>query len=106
MTFKADDFEKKMGECPRHGEQALWLACKHVGKGQPKEIWLGPNRIAICPACSMLPVPSIEEELLVACEACIKGKIKNLSGRLPDGADIHDYVKNLDVYEEELMTVE
>jgi hypothetical protein len=106
MTFKAGDYEKKMGECPRHGEQVLWLVCKHVGKEVPKEIWLGPNRIAICPACSMLPVNSIEEELLVACEACIKGKIKNLSGRLPEGADIHDYVKNLDVYEEELMTVE
>jgi len=77
MTFRAEDFEKKIGDCPKHGEQVLWLACKHVAKGQPDEIWLGPNRIAICPACSMLPTPSLEEELLVACEACIKGKIKN-----------------------------
>ena len=60
MTFKAEDFDKKMGECPRHGEQVLWLACKHVAKGNPEEIWLGPNRIAICPACSMLPMTSIE----------------------------------------------
>lgn len=106
MTSKAEDFEKKIGECPKHGEQVLWLTCKHVGKGEPKEIWLGPNRIAICPACSMLPVPSIEEELLVACQACIKGKIKRLSNTLPEGTDIRDYVKGLDVYEEELMTAE
>jgi hypothetical protein len=104
MTFKAEDFDKKMGECPRHGEQVLWLACKHVGKGEPKEIWLGPNRIAICPACSMLPVESIEDELLVACEACIRGKVKRLSKRLPEGANIHDYVKGLEVYEKELVT--
>ena len=103
MTFMAEDFEKKMGTCPRHGEQVLWLACKHVSQGQPEEIWLGPNRIAICPACSMLPVPTIEEELLVACEACIRSKIKNVSDRLPEGANIHDYVKGLDVYEEEIM---
>ena len=32
MSFKAEDFEKKMGQCPRHGEQVLWLACKHVAK--------------------------------------------------------------------------
>jgi hypothetical protein len=51
----------------------------------------------------MLPVPSIEEELLVACEACIKAKIKRLSDRLPEGEDIRDYVKGLDVYEKELM---
>jgi len=103
MTFKAEDFKKKMGDCPRHGEQVLWLACEHVAKGQPDEIWLGPNRIAICPTCSMLPVPSLEEELLVACEACIKGKIKNFLARLPKGASIHDFVKGLDVYEEEIM---
>lgn len=105
MAFKAGDYEKKMGECPRHGKQVLWLACKHVGQGEPEEIWLGPKRIAICPACSMLPVTSIEEELLVACEACIKDKIKSLSDRLPEGADIHDYVKGLEVYEDEFMTV-
>jgi hypothetical protein len=35
MAFKAEDYEKKMGECPKHGEQVLWLACKHVGKGEP-----------------------------------------------------------------------
>jgi hypothetical protein len=104
MTFKAGDFEKKMGECPKHGQQVLWLTCRHLGKGEPEEIWLGPNRIAICPACSMLPVNSIEEELLVACEACIKGKIKKLSERLPKGSDIHDYVKGLEVYEAELIT--
>ena len=103
MTFKAEDFEKKMGECPRHGEQVMWLACKHVAKGNPKEIWLGPNRVAICPECSMLPMTSIEEELLIACEACLRGKIKDLSNRLPDGANIHDSVKGLDVYENELM---
>ncbi len=103
MTFKAEDFEKKMGECPRHGEQVLWLACKHVAKGSPDEIWLGPNRIAICPACSMLPVPSIEEELLVACEACIRGRIKNLEDRVPEGGSLQDLVKGLDVYEEEIM---
>jgi len=104
MAFKAEDYEKKMGQCPKHGEQVLWLACQHVGKGDPKEIWLGPNRMAICPACSMLPVNSIEQELLVVCEACIKGKIKSLSDGLPEGADIHKYVNGLDVYEEELMT--
>jgi ssDNA-binding Zn-finger/Zn-ribbon topoisomerase 1 len=104
MAFKAEDYEKKMGECPKHGAQVLWLTCKHVGKGEPDEIWLGPNRIAICPACSMLPVSSIEEELLVACEACIKAKIKSLSGRLAEGEDIRDHVKGLDVYEKELMT--
>jgi len=103
MTFRAEDFEKKIGDCPRHGEQVLWLACKHVAKGQPDEIWLGPNRIAICPACSMLPAPSFEEELLVACEACIKDKIKNFLARLPEGASIRDFVKGLDVYEEEIM---
>ncbi len=103
MTFKADDFEKKMGECPRHGEQVIWLACKHVAKGTPEQIWLGPNRVAICPACSMLPMPSIEEELLMACAACIKGKIKDFSDRLPEGASIHDFVKGLDAYEEELV---
>jgi ssDNA-binding Zn-finger/Zn-ribbon topoisomerase 1 len=104
MAFKAEDHEKKMGECPKHGTQVLWLACKHVGKGEPKEIWLGPNRIAICPACSMLPVSSIEEELLVACEACIKAKIKRLSDRLPEGEDIRGHVKGLEVYEKELLT--
>lgn len=103
MTFKAEDFEKKMGDCPRHGEQVLWLACKHVAKGAPEEIWLGPNRIALCPACSMHPVPSIVDELLVACEACIRGKIESFLDRLPEGADVHDFVKGLDVYEEEIM---
>lgn len=103
MTFKAEDYEKKMGECPRHGEQVLWLTCKHVAKGNPKEIWLGPNRVAVCPACSMLPVASIEEELLVACEACIRGKIKRFLDRLPGDANIHEYIKGLDVYKEELM---
>jgi hypothetical protein len=103
MSFKAEDFEKKMGACPRHGEQVLWLACQHIAKGSPREIWLGPDRIAICPACSMLPVPSIEEELLVACEACIRGKIKKLADRLPEDADIQDFVKGLDVYKEEIM---
>ena len=103
MSLKAEDFEKKMGECPRHGEQVLWLACKHVAKGNPEEIWLGPNRIAVCPACSMLPVESIEEELLIACEACIRRKIRNLENRLPEGGSIHNVVKGLDVYEDEIM---
>jgi len=103
MTFKAEDYEKKMGECPKHGPQVLWLACKHVGKGEPDEIWLGPNRVAICPACSMLPVSSIEEELLVACEACMKEKVRRLADRLPEGEDIHDHVKGLDIYEKELL---
>jgi hypothetical protein len=106
MTFRAEDFEKKMGECPRHGEQVLWLACEHVAKGTPDEMWLGPNRIAMCPACSTLPVNSIEENLLIACEACIKAKIKNLSDRLPEGEDIRDHVKGLDVYEKELMVAD
>ena len=104
MAYKAEDFEKKMGECPRHGEQVLWLACKHVAKEEPKEIWFGPNRIAICPACSALPVPSIEEELIVACAACIKGKVKTLLEGLPEGADRDEHIKGLDVYEKELMT--
>lgn len=103
MTSKAEDFEKKMGECSTHGEQVMWLICKHVAMEQPEEIWLGPNRIAICPTCSMLPVPSIEEELIVACEACIKGKIKDLSDRLPEDAKIQDFVKGLEVYEDEIM---
>ncbi len=106
MTSKAEEYEKKWGTCPRHGEQVLWLVCKHVGKESPEEIWLGPNRIAICPSCSMLPVPSIEEELLVACEACVKGKIKDRLDSLPEGGSIHDVVKGLDVYEEELMKEE
>jgi hypothetical protein len=104
MTYKAKDFEKKMGECPKHGEQVMWLGCKHVGKGFPKEIWLGPNRIAICPECAGLPEEQIEGELLMCCEACIKNKIKGLSDRLPKGAKIYDHVKGLDVYEEELLT--
>jgi hypothetical protein len=102
MTVKAEAFEKKMGECPRHGEQVLWLACKHVAKEPAEEIWLGPNRIAICPACSILPVNSIEEELLVACEACMKEKIKECIARMPEGADIQEHVRGLDAYEEEL----
>ena len=104
MTFTAEDFEKKMGDCPRHGEQVMWLACKHVVKGYPDEIWLGPDRIAICPACSKLPTSTLEEELLVACEACIRGKIQNLAKRLPEDSSLHDAVKGLDVYEEEIMT--
>ena len=103
MTFEAGGFEKKMGECPRHGEPVLSLACRHMEKGPPEEIWLGSNRIAIGLACSTLPMPSIEEEFLVACVACIKPKIKRLSDRLPEGEDIRDRVKGLDVYEKELM---
>jgi hypothetical protein len=103
MAFKADDFEKKMGECPRHGEQVLWLACKHVAKQAAKEIWLGPNRIAICPACSMLPVTSIEEQLLVACESCIRDKIQECIDGLPEGVDVDEHVRGLDVYGQELM---
>jgi len=103
MSFKAEDYEKKMGECPRHGEQVMWLACKHVAKNEPKEIWLLPNRIAICPACSLLPVNSIEEELIMACAACIKGKVQGMSDRLTEGEDINDSVKGLDVYKEEMM---
>ncbi|MDY6836827.1 MAG: hypothetical protein SWH78_02535 [Thermodesulfobacteriota bacterium] len=106
MTFKAEDFDKKMGECPRHGEQVMWLACEHVAKGYPDEIWLGPDRIAICPACSMLPAPALEEELLVACEACIRGKIKSLSERLPEDSSLHDVVKGLEVYEKEILDAE
>jgi hypothetical protein len=41
MTFKAEDFEKKTGDCPRHGEQVMWLGCRHVGKEIPKGILLG-----------------------------------------------------------------
>ena len=102
-AYKAEDFEKKMGECPRHGEQVMWLGCRHIGKGFPDEIWLGPNRIAICPECAGLPAEQIQEELLMCCEACIKNKIKALSDRLPKGARIYDYVKGLDVYEGELL---
>lgn len=103
MTFKAEDHEKKWGTCPRHGDQVLWLVCKHVGKGHPEEIWLGPNRIAICPACSMLPVDSIDEELVVACEACIRAKIKERMDTIPEGGSIHDVIKGLEPYEEELI---
>ncbi len=103
MTFKAEDYEKKMGECPRHGKQVLWLACKHVAKEKPEKILLGPNRIAVCPACSALPVTSIEEELLVACEACVRDRIKSLLDKLPDGTDKYDYVNGLDIYEKEIM---
>ncbi len=103
MSYKADDFEKKIGECPRHGEQVMWLGCRHVGKEIPKGILLGPNRIAVCPECAGLPSETIAEELLVCCAACIKGKIKNLKDRLPEDADIEDYVKGLDIYEEELL---
>jgi hypothetical protein len=102
MTFKAEDHEKKMGECPRHGEQVMWLACRHVAKQEPKEIWLGPNRIAICPTCSMLPVASVEEQLLVACATCIKNKITDLLQRLPEETNPYERVKGLDVYEKEL----
>ena len=103
MAYKAEDFDKKKGECPRHGEQVMWLGCKHIGKGFPENMLLGPNRIAICPECAGLPQDSLEEELLVCCEACIKSKIKGLKSRLPEDADIGDYVKGLDVYEEELL---
>jgi hypothetical protein len=103
MTFKAEDFEKKTGDCPRHGEQVMWLGCRHVGKEIPKGILLGPNRIAVCPECAGLPSDEVAEELLVCCAACIKGKIKNLKDRLPEDADIEDYVKGLDIYEEELL---
>jgi hypothetical protein len=103
MGFKAEDFEKKMGECPKHGKQVMWLACKHVSKQTPNEIWLGPNRVAICPACSMLPVPSIEEELLVVCESCIKNKITDLLKKLDEKEDAGEKVRGLDVYREELQ---
>ncbi|UCD86949.1 MAG: hypothetical protein JSV01_04045 [Desulfobacterales bacterium] len=103
MTYKADNYEKKMGECPRHGEQVMWLACKHVGKGYPKVILLGPNRIAICLECASFPSDQLAEELLVCCEACIKGKIKHLRESLPNGADLYNHVKGLDVYKEELL---
>lgn len=103
MTFKAEDYEKKMGECPRHGEQVMWLGCIHVGKGVPKEIWLGPNRIAICPECARLAQEQLEEELLVCCEGCIKNTIKALSHSLPEGVQLEDRVKGWDVYKEELM---
>jgi len=106
MTYKAGDYEKKMGECPRHGEQVMWLGCRHVGKGVPEEIFLGPNRIAICRACTALPDEQLAEELLMCCAACIKNKIKALSDTLPQGAKIHEYVKGLEVYEEELLKVE
>jgi len=102
MAYKADDYEKKMGECPRHGEQVMWLACKHVAKQVPKEIWLGPNRIAICPACSMLPVDAIEEELLIACATCIRGKIKECLDNMPPDGKLEDRVRGLEVYKEEL----
>ena len=104
MTFKAQDYEKKMGDCPKHGEQVMWLGCRHVGKGYPTGILLGPNRIAICPECAGLPSDEVAEDLLVCCAACIKGKIKNLKDRLPEDADIDDHVKGLDVYEEELLS--
>jgi hypothetical protein len=103
MTFKAQDFEKKMGECPRHGEQVLWLACKHVAKQSPKEIWLGPNRIAICPSCSMIPASDIDNELIVACQACIKAKVERLLDTLGEGTDKYEVVRGLEVYEAELM---
>lgn len=104
MTYKAEDFEKKKGECPRHGEQVMWLGCRHVGKGLPKEIWLGPNRIAICSECAGLTQDRLMEEFLMCCEACIKNKIKGLGDRLPEGAKLGDYVKGLDIYEKELLT--
>jgi len=97
MAFKAEDHEKKMGECPKHGEQVMWLSCKHVGKETPKEIWLGPNRVAICPACSMLPVPSIEEQLLVTCAACIANKVTGLLDSLAEKEDPSERVRGLDV---------
>ena len=102
MGFKAEDYEKKMGDCPKHGEQVMWLSCKHVAKQAPKEIWLGPNRIAICPACSALPVPSIEEELIVTCESCIKNKITECIDRQPEKAETGQCIKGMDVYAKEL----
>ena len=102
MGFKAEDYEKKMGQCPRHGDQVMWLSCKHVAKESPGEIWLGPNRMAICPACSMLPVTSIEEQLIVACASCIKNKITDLLERIPKETSPNEAVKGLEVYAEEL----
>jgi hypothetical protein len=103
MSYKTADYEKKKGECPRHGEQVMWLGCTHVGKGYPTGIFLGPNRIAVCPECAERSSDEVAEELLVCCAACIKGKIKDLRKRMPDDADIQDYVKGFDVYKQELL---
>jgi hypothetical protein len=65
------------GYCPEHGEVELWVACKHIVTGEAEEVWLEPNKIAICTRCGIKAVETIPRgDLGIICEQCLKQRLE------------------------------